>query len=64
MAEILQLHKPVATCPQCKGQHWFIHLNGFYDEYDKVTAHECCECGFLLKIEVEVIKEDANRDTL
>ena len=64
MAKVLQLHSPVATCPQCKGQQWLIHLNGFYDEYDKVTAHECYNCGWLLEVGVEIIKEDADRDTL
>lgn len=57
MGKLLQLHSPVATCPQCKGQRWFIYVNDFYDDYDKVIAHECCGCGFLLEIEVEVIKE-------
>lgn len=60
MGSVLQLvgkgTPPVATCPQCKGQAWFIHINGFYDEYDKVTAHECYDCGFTVDINVEVIK--------
>ncbi len=60
MVEVLQLHSPVATCPQCKGQQWFIHINGFYDEYDKVTAHECCGCGWTLTIDVEVVKDDTS----
>ena len=62
MADVVSLHQPVATCPQCKGQCWFIHVNGFYDEYDKVTAHECSDCGWTLDIDVEVVR-DANKAT-
>ena len=61
MTKVVQLHDPVATCPQCKGQEWFIHVNGFYDDYDKVTKHECCNCGFSIDIDVEVVR-DAKHD--
>jgi len=57
MGEVVKLHSVVSTCPKCKGQTWFIHVNGFYDEYDKVTRHECSRCGFYVDIEVEVIKD-------
>ena len=56
MSEVIHLYNPVATCPQCKGQTWFIHVNGFYDDYDKVTKHECSKCGFSVIINAEVIK--------
>lgn len=59
-AKVVQLHSPIATCPQCKCQEWYIHVNGFYDDYDKVTAHECVNCGFTVIINVEVIKENAD----
>ena len=58
MAEVIELYQkyPVATCPQCKGQQWFIHVNGSYDDFDKITSHECCGCGWALIIEVEFVK--------
>jgi len=56
MSNVVLLHKPVATCPQCGGQTWFIHVNGFYDDYDKIIAHECSECGHWVEIQVEIIK--------
>jgi len=56
VVQLHQLHQSVATCPQCKGQLWFIHVNGFHDDYDKVTGHECGDCGWKLNIEVAVEK--------
>jgi len=57
---IAYLYPPVATCPQCKGQLWFIHLNGFFDQFDKVTAHECSDCGYKIEIDVEVVVDGKN----
>lgn len=54
---IIQLYEPVSTCPQCKGQLWLIYVNGFYNDYDKITKHECYECGWSLNIDVEVVKD-------
>ena len=47
--------EPVATCPDCKGQYWFIYLDGFDDNFENVIAHECGDCGF--KIEFDNIDE-------
>ena len=57
MTAEIQLYSSVATCPYCDCQTWFIHLNGLYDRYDKVTAYECSNCRYKIDINIEVIKE-------
>lgn len=58
MGKVIQLHSPVATCPQCGCQEWFIHVNGFYDDHDKITKYECTKCGFSIDIEVVMERVD------
>lgn len=41
-----RLYEAVATCPECQGQLWYIHLDGFKHDYENITEHECGECRF------------------
>ena len=51
-AEIIPLYQPVATCPECQGQTWFIHVDGFKDNFENITMHECANCGFTVKLTI------------
>jgi hypothetical protein len=39
---------PVAKCPNCGDTRWFIRLNGFEQNWDKIIGTECFYCGFLI----------------
>ena len=58
--KVIELYRAVAECPKCKGQKWFIHLNGLRQEFTAITKHECCECGHSVDIRIEVEKEGVN----
>lgn len=45
----------VSTCEQCRGQLWYIHLNGPALEFDKIVAFECGKCGN--RIEVAIVRD-------
>ena len=48
---------PVATCPQCDGQSWFIKMDGMNNDYSKIIGFECAdeECGFNVDLEIDAI---------
>jgi hypothetical protein len=48
-----------ATCPECDGQAWLLPVNGYGDEWDKITGSECAGCGYIIDW-VTVKKEGDN----
>ena len=36
----------VANCPECRGKHWLIRLDGVNDDWRNIIGTECVECGF------------------
>ncbi len=48
---------PVATCPECRNQSWYIHVDDVFD-FHNVTAHECDQCGFTVDIHAEFVNVD------
>lgn len=47
-AEIIPLHSPIATCPECDCQLWIVHLDGFRQNYNNITVHECADCDYVV----------------
>lgn len=39
---------PVAACPECGYDQWYLNLNGFQQRWDKITGSECGNCGFII----------------
>ena len=57
-SKVIPLFEPVATCPECGCQHWFIEVDSLSDDYESITAFECVNCG--LYIEARIWRSDAN----
>lgn len=47
--KVIKSHQPLATCPECGCQEWLIHLDGFEQDYENITAHECDACGYKIE---------------
>jgi len=51
MGELIELvfsaqHGPVAACPKCRGQHWYINLDAYDDDWEAINGTECVDCGY------------------
>ena len=59
MAEVISLDyfQPVAGCPNCGGQEFYIMLNGYNQNWDAVVGTQCCNCGMIIQW-IEATKDD------
>jgi len=58
MGELINLYDTVATCPECGCQEWYIHVDGFGDDFKHVTAHACANCEYKVDIEIIIEREE------
>jgi hypothetical protein len=40
----LNEYEPVAECPECGSQSWYVHLDSFSTEYIGINKLECTDC--------------------
>ena len=51
MGELIKLvfsdnYGPVAACPNCDSQQWYICLDAYDDDWEAINGTECASCGY------------------
>ncbi len=51
----LNEYEPVAECPDCGSQSWYVHLDSFGTEYKSIKKLECLDCHFEVEFDELVL---------
>jgi len=53
MADLIKLvfsqeNGPIAACPNCGGQKWYINLDAYDNDWEAINGTECVDCGYTI----------------